>query len=417
MNLDVDKLGCGPSDLLDFLYILKQPRPSHIYVLAMRGELQLSAITSGDRNATDQVTITVPYKGKRCEGFVPLKEFSNSLRTDQGVLTFQTDDKPADWQTKLATRGRDLIDLNAKNLHQTMEYLLRITHKKRDDWTAGLIFSKKEIVATDGRRMHVDTSLPNMINFDQTDDVGNGADYKQVKVPGRALMGLGAASALMRATRLMPAAKILGGHQHSDDTNKGFVFELKYGKTLMVITSRPWVQARSTQRGRPPGDENNATFTVYKDHLETVLKSTVRSFKDFKAKLSAQERASLLLTHATAEGAPVLRATSNPSQAAETHDLICSPTQGFVEGRWIELDAEYLMDAIQGMGPNIQFVLPTHPLDALQHCYVNPVYITGKPGRFAVVSPICDRDTATKVFDDRRRNDIRKTHSDCEYRV
>lgn len=417
MNLDVDKLGCGPSDLLDFLYLLKQPRPSHIYVLAMWGELQLSSITSGDRNATDQVTITVPYKGKRCEGFVPLKEFSSSLRTDQGVLTFQTGAKPADRQNKLPTRGRDLVDLNAKNLHQAMEYLLRIPHKKRDGWKAGLIFSKQEVVATDGHRMHVDTSLPNMINFNQTDEVGKGADYKQVDVPGRALMGLGAASALMRATRLMSSAKVVGGYQHSDSSNRGFVFELKHGKTTVVITSRPWVQAGATQNARPPGDENNAAFTVYKDHLETVLKSTVRSFKDFKAKLSAQERASVRLTHAMAEGAPVLRATSNPSQSPENHDLICSPTQGFVEGRWIELDAEYLMDAIQGMGPNIQFVLPTHPLDALQHCYVNPVYITGKPGRFAVVSPICDRDTATKVFDTRRRNDIRKTHSDCEYRV
>lgn len=418
MNLDLDKLGCGHSDLLDFLYILKRVKPTHVYVLALHGDLVLSTTTLGGGNSIDQVTIKVPYTGKKGEGFVTTREFSNALQSTQGVLVFETTDKPKGWHSKLPSRPRELQDLDAKALHKAMEYLLRVTHEQDHSWHAGLIFSKGEIAATDGKRIHIDNSLPNMIEFDQEDEFGSGDDYRVETAPGRALMGLGAASALMRATRLMPNAKVVGGHQHSDARCSGFVFELKYGKTRMSITSRPWIQTKDTKNARPRGDESNIAFTVYADHLETVLKYALR--QQNKTKRAFSSTVLLTYTENLSELEVVIKTKFHNEHGVHqtkeegTHQLLCSAQPSTTNYKyWVELDSTFLLEAIKGMGDSIQLILPAHPVDGLQHCYINPVYVTGQPGRFAVLAPHCEPETVSQALEERRAIDSGTHHNYC----
>ena len=406
MNIDLNKLGCSHNDLLEFVHVLKRVKPTHIYALARRGELYLSACNTtvrGNTNSRDTVTVTIPYKGKKAEAFVETREMTRGLCSKERVLVFESSPRPADWTEKLSTRVTELIELNARNVHLALEYLLRVKHSKAKYQYAGLIFTQGEVINTDGVRMHIDSTLPPIVNYgeENTDD------------PTRFLMGLGAATALHRLTNLMVSGTMRGGYQKCDPHFRGFQFELKHGKITASVTSVPHQRPVDTRSARPRGDENNALFTVHTDHLETTLKHSLKYTKK-------GERSYVRIEHSERDGVTALKLdfyTFPTKSEVGTHYIVCAPTQGFVQGRWFMLDTEFLLEAIQGIGPATQFILPSDPRDGLKHCYVNPVYVTGKPGRFAVIMPRCDSDIVNKIRESRRVHDSRTDHQDSRQSV
>lgn len=408
MNIDLDQLGCSYNDLVGYSQILKRLKPSHIYMLSFQGKLKLgsSNTNSGTENSNDWAQVEIPYKGKKMEGFIETSAFTEALKSQEGVLVFPNPEKrPYDWTRHIGMRVNEHVKVIGKNIQNAMEYLLQIKWSGAPDYMKGIIATPGELTATDGHRMHVDQSIPNLIHYKASE-----AD------PPRRIMGLGAASALMHAARKMPAADVSGGWQNSSG-NQGFYFLFKHGKITLTITSTPVMQAIDPTTVRLPGDENNSAFTVFGDHLKSVIDHTLAELDNFNKankKKGIKGYAVLKLEHQVdRERCPVLRATpqvhytdtDHKDQILDrpSHDLVCNPTSGFEIGRFVSLDASYLQDAVTGLGPHIQLILPSHPVDGLRYCYVNPVYVTGKPGRFAVISPCWDSKEAKQIAESREQ--------------
>jgi hypothetical protein len=346
--------------------------------------LKIFGVNDGRRYTTavtlNYLTVVMDYLGDSDRCYLKPEELIRLLGSNPATkIAVPSYAQPLGWDDELmdkAIKDGDGVQFDPQQLKNVLGYLLRPSFEGTDKPEYfGIIFNNGEMISTNGQVMLVQNGLPTVTTVPR-------------------LLGYDCAVALYSILRTSYVQSVQIGV-----TKKSAMFgirvELDDG-TEMFFWSKPrYAPIDNYKDPRPAIDQRAVGLVVHGAFLEPILTGTIGAVQGKEIPVIYLYTTETGLAY-VAYGAetlgidppraiyqgeiPMIRSTSNTADIA-----ICAK-------------ADSLFNAIKGMGENVQFLIPFHPLLGLEVHPIDPFYINCNPNQFALVAPfILDRQKVTHL--------------------